>query len=125
MALPLVPVLKLIALGMIKFVVLGVGALIVPILTVRFVLGGTGESIRLTTQWMVDNDKMNQQEADVFLSSLSKVQEADFTRAQARDLLFSMLRKAAAGAVTSTTGMFQRILTDICQIECWCKVSRR
>ena len=79
MALPLVPVLKLIALGMIKFVVLGVGALIVPILTVRFVLGGTGESIRLTTQWMVDNDKMNQQEADVFLSSLSKVQEADYT----------------------------------------------
>jgi len=41
MALPLVPVLKLIVLGMLKFIVLGVGALVVPVLTVRFVLGGT------------------------------------------------------------------------------------
>ena len=104
------PVLKLIVLGMLKFIVLGVGALVVPVLTVRFVLGGTGESIRLATQWMIENDKMSQQEADVFLGSLSKVQKTEYTRAQARSLLFSMLQKGAKGVVGSGKKMFQWML---------------
>ncbi len=101
MALPLVPVLKLVALGSIKIVVLGIGALVVPVFTVRLVVGGTGESIRLATTWMVEHDQMSQPDADHFLESLSKVQEANFTRPQARGLLFAMIKKTATGTLTS------------------------
>jgi|GEM_PF-3942685 len=72
MSIPIVPLLKLIALGSIKIIFLGLGALIVPVLTVRLVVGGTGESIRLATQWMVDHGKMEQAEADTFLACLKE-----------------------------------------------------
>ncbi len=97
MALPVLPVLKLIALGSVKIVFLGLGALIVPVFTVRLVIGGTGESIRMATQWMIEHGQMDQQEADVFLKSLGKVQQAEFTRAQARGLLFAKIKKSATG----------------------------
>ena len=67
MALPVLPVLKLIALGTIKIVVLGIGALVVPVLTLRLVLGGTGESIRLAALWMIEHNQLEQQEADTCL----------------------------------------------------------
>ena len=101
MSIPIVPLLKLIALGSIKIIFLGLGALIVPVLTVRLVVGGTGESIRLATQWMVDHGKMEQAEADTFLASLTKVQQADYTRAQARGLLFVKIKKTCMGTLTA------------------------
>jgi len=115
MALPLLPVLKLIALGSIKIVVLGIGALIVPVFTVRMVVGGTGESVRLATQWMIEHDQISQEEADTFLASLTKVQQADYSRSQARGLLFAMIKKTALGTVNSIkntwfwmVGLFKR-----------------
>jgi len=99
MALPVLPVIKLIALGAIKTVVLGIGALVVPVLTLRLVLGGTGESIRLAAIWMIEHNQLEQQEADTFLQSLSKVQQAQYTRSQARGLLFTMIKKTVAGTV--------------------------
>ena len=101
MALPVVTVVKLIALGAIKIIVLGIGALVVPVLTLRLVLGGTGESIRLAAQWMIEHDQIDQQEADTFLRSLSKVQQADYTRSQARGLLFAMIKKTTVGTLDS------------------------
>jgi len=99
MAFPVLPVLKLIALGAIKVIVLGIGALVVPVLTLRLVLGGTGESIRLAALWMINHDQLDQQEADTFLQLLSKVQQADYTRSQARGLLFAMIKTTAVGTL--------------------------
>jgi len=99
MAFPLLPVLKLIALGSIKIIVLGIGAVLVPVLTVRMVVGGTGESVRLATQWMVKHGQMAQEDADSFLATLTRVQEAKYTRAQARGLLFAKIRKTTYGTV--------------------------
>lgn len=110
MALPLLPVLKLIALGSIKIVVLGLGALIVPVFTVRVVVGGMGESVRLATQWMIDHDQMDTEEAEAFLASLSKVQQADYTRSQARGLLFAMIKKTAVGTLSSIRGGWRWML---------------
>jgi len=107
MAIPVLPVLKLIALGSIKIVILGLGALIVPVFTVRMVLGGTGESVRLATQWMIENDQIDQQEADTFLTSLSKVQQAQYSRTQARGLLFAMIKKTITGTSNSIKSMWR------------------
>jgi len=115
MALPVLPVLKLIALGTIKIVVLGIGALVVPVLTLRLVLGGTGESIRLAALWMIEHNQLEQQEADTFLESLGKVQSAQYSRSQARGLLFAMIKKTVVGTVAGirnswrwTLGLFKR-----------------
>ncbi len=105
MALPLLPVLKLIALGSIKIVLLGIGALVIPVFTVRMVVGGTGESIRLATTWMVDHNQMSSEDAEHFLDSLTKVQQADFSREQARGLLFAMISKTATGTLNSIKTM--------------------
>ncbi len=115
MALPVLPVLKLIALGAIKIIVLGIGALVMPVFTLRLVLGGTGESVRLAALWMIEHEQLDQQEADIFLRSLSKMQQAQYTRSQARGLLFAMINKTVAGTGTSirsvgrwTLGLFKR-----------------
>lgn len=100
MALPVIPVLKLIALGSLKLVFLGLGALLVPVFTVRLVVGGTGESVRMATQWMIEHGQLEQEEADVFLKTLGKVQQADFTRSQARGLLFAKIKKTATGTLS-------------------------
>lgn len=110
MALPLIPVLKLIALGSIKIVVLGIGALLMPIFTLRTILGGTGESVRMGVEWMVDNQQLGQEEGDAFLATLDKVQQAKFTRQQARSLLFKKIRKTTTGTVTSIKSMWFWIL---------------
>ena len=110
MALPLLPVLKLMALGSIKIIVLGLGALIVPVFTVRMVLGGTGESVRMAVEWMIDHQQLEQVEADAFLSTLNKVQQANYTRAQARGLLFAKIKKTAGGTVTSIKSLWSWML---------------
>lgn len=111
MALPVMPVLKLIALGSIKIIFLGLGALIVPVFTVRLVVGGTGESIRMATNWMIDHGKMDQEEAEVFFKTLSKVQQAEFSRSQARGLLFAKIKKTATGTVGGVKYVWKWILS--------------
>ncbi len=110
MALPIMPVLKLIALGSVKIIFLGLGALIVPVFTVRLVIGGTGESIRMATNWMIDHGKMDQTEADLFFQTLSKVQQAEFTRSQARGLLFAKIKKTATGTLSGVKFVGQWVL---------------
>ena len=111
MALPLIPVLKLIALGSIKIVVLGIGALLAPVFTVRMVLGGTGESVRMAVGWMVDHHQLEKEEGDAFLHTLAKVQQADYTRGQARGLLFAKIKKTAFGAISSVKSVWQWMLS--------------
>ena len=105
MALPLLPVLKLIALGSVKIVVLGVGALLAPVFTVRMVLGGTGESVRMAVHWMIEHGQLEQEEGDAFLLTLNKVQQATYTRKQALGLLFAKIKKTASGTLTSIKSM--------------------
>lgn len=93
MPLPIVPVLKLIALGSIKIIVLVVGALFVPVFTVKLVVGGMGESVKLAANWMLSHDKLTTEETDDLLRLLQKVQDAELEKSQARGLLFEMVRK--------------------------------
>lgn len=93
MALPIVPALKLLALGSIKIIVLGVGALFVPVFTVKLVVGGMGESVKLAANWLHTQDKLSSNETDDLLRLLQKVQDAELERPQARALLFEMVKK--------------------------------
>lgn len=93
MPLPIVPAIKLLALGSIKIIVLVVGALFVPIFTVKLVVGGMGESVKLAANWMLSHDKLTSEETADLMRLLQKVQDAELERPQARGLLFEMVRK--------------------------------
>ncbi len=93
MALPIVPVLKLLALGSLKIIVLGVGALFVPVLTVKLVVGGMGESVKLAASWLRSQEKLSSSETDDLIRLLQKVQDVELERAQARALLFELVKK--------------------------------
>lgn len=115
MAFPIIPVLKLIALGSIKIVLLGVGALFVPVFTARLVVGGTGESIKLAANWLLQHGKLSATETEDFLRLLKKVRETELEKAQARGLLMAMMRKTiesmGAGVkymLAMITGFFRR-----------------
>ncbi|OED35965.1 hypothetical protein AB833_29015 [Chromatiales bacterium (ex Bugula neritina AB1)] len=105
MALPLFPAIKLLALGSIKIVLLGAGALFLPVFTVRLVLGGTGESVRMAALWMQNHDMLTSKETDDFLQSLTRVQQAEFDSTQARGLLFEMIKKTVGGMGSSLAKM--------------------
>jgi len=74
------------------------------------VIGGTGESVRFATNWMVSEGKLPADEATDFLESLDKIQSVQMTRKQARHLLFSMIKKSMAGMLSSIAGVWHRIL---------------
>ncbi len=93
MALPIVPILKLIALGSVKIVLLGAGALFVPVFTARLVVGGTGESVKLAANWLLEHDKLSASDTEDFLRLLEKVQKTELEKSQARGLLVAMMRK--------------------------------
>ena len=93
MALPIVPVIKLVALGSIKIIVLLAGALFVPVFTVKLVVGGMGESVKLAASWMLSHNKLTAQETADLLQLFQKVQDAELEKSQARGLLFEMVRK--------------------------------
>ncbi len=103
MALPVVPTLKLLALSSVKVVVLGLGALIIPIQTVRLVVGGTGESVRIAANWMRDHEKLSGEETEQFMELLTRVQQAEYSREQARGLLFVIIKKSLAGMANSVS----------------------
>jgi len=110
MPIPIVPILKLIALSSIKIVALGIGALVIPVWTVRLVIGGTGESVRFATNWMVEEGKLPSSEANEFLQSLDKIQSVSMTRKQARHLLFSMIKKSLTGMAKSIGSLWGRVV---------------
>lgn len=109
MPLPLIPVLKLLALGSLKIIVLGIGALIVPVFTVKLVVGGMGESVKLAAGWLRSHDKLTIEETDDLLRLLQKVQDAELEKSQARGLLFEMVRKT----VTSMGASFRNGLSAV------------
>lgn len=109
MAIPLVPVLKLLALGSIKIILLGVGALFFPVLTVRLIVGGTGESVKLAANWMQQHDKLSAAETEQFLQLLQKVQDAELEKSQARGLIMAMIGKTFSSMGNSIRNMLSWI----------------
>ncbi len=111
MALPIMPVLKLIALGSIKIMLLGFGALVVPVFTLRLVLGGSGEPIRMVSHWLQTNKRLSDTECRQLNELIARLQQESYEPAEARQLLFQMVKKSALGMFTATGQLMDAMLS--------------
>ncbi len=101
MALPIMPVLKLMALGSIKIVLLGAGALVLPVFTLRLVLGGSGEPIRMVSHWLQRNNRLSDADYQQLNELVARLQQEEYSAQEARKLLFQMVKKSAMGIFTA------------------------
>ncbi len=96
MALPLVPILKIIALGSIKLVFLLFGAVFFPILALRFILGGASGMLMPTLDWLEEEERLAPERHKAIVEDLHALSSIEFTRKQARHLLFKLIKKSFA-----------------------------
>lgn len=92
-AIPFLPVLKIVALGSLKVVFLFLGACFVPRLTLRFVVGGSVGMIIPVLDWLRDQDRMTSDAHEQFARELQELNQRDYTRPEARKLLFKIVGK--------------------------------
>jgi hypothetical protein len=111
MPLPIMPVLKLMALGSIKIVLLGAGALVIPVFTLRLVLGGSGEPIRMTSEWLQRNNRLSEEEYRQLNELVGRLKQEPYSAPEARKLLFQMVKKSALGIFTASGQLLDGMLS--------------
>ena len=105
MALPLIPVLKILALGSLKIVFLLFGALFFPVLSLRFILTGASGMLFPTLDWLEDNGRIDSARHAAVIEDLNALSGIQFSRTEARHLLFKLIRKTMQGMATSVINM--------------------
>lgn len=117
-AIPFVPILKLLALGSIKTILLFIGALVVPRWTLRLMIKGAAGIVLPVGQWLLDRDKVDAETVDSVKRELDVMLDVDYTRQEARAILMSLVQKTikAMGAavvdfVPATIRLAKRLFT--------------
>lgn len=93
MALPLIPLLKILALGSLKIIFLLFGAAFFPVLSLRFILTGASSMIQPTLDWLEANGRLDADRHIAVIEDLNALSKIDFTRAEARHLLLKLIGK--------------------------------
>jgi len=93
MILPLITVLKLIALGSIKLVFLLLGIVFFPIYALRLILGGATGMLLPTLAWLVENGRLDAERHLAIVSDLEELAQLKLSRAEARQLLWKLVKK--------------------------------
>ena len=93
MALPMLPLIKIIALGSLKIVFLLLGALFFPVTALRAILTGASGMLLPVLDWLEDNDRLEQDRHRAVVDDLEALSHVEFTRVEARHLLFGLTRK--------------------------------
>ncbi len=122
MALPLfikiLPLLKVLALGSIKFVGIGIGAAIAPVLTANFLVGlSAGTPLKYArfrhSKGLFTEEQINViEQADQLVQDSISQKEAHLSRAEAREFLKEVLKGTALGmkrSVLSLPAAFTRL----------------
>jgi len=105
MALPLIPVLKIIALGSLKLFFLLFGALFFPIYALRLILTGASGMLLPVLNWLEDNQRLDSERHRAIVEDLSTLADVEVTRAEARRLLFNLLSKTLANMGKAIVGI--------------------
>lgn len=98
---PFVPVLKLLALGSIKFILIFVGALIAPKFTLRFLLGGAAGIALPVAKWLHSNQNMDTRELEHVEHAFEILNTTEYSAADARDILFGLTKHTASQMKTA------------------------
>jgi len=101
MALPLIPLLKLIALGSLKLVFLLFGAVFFPIFALRFILGGATGMLLPALDWLEEHDRLDPDRHKAIVEDLDTMKNISFTRKEARHLLWNLIKKMMVNMVAT------------------------
>jgi len=103
-ALPLIPLIKILALGSLKIVFLFFGALFFPVLSLRFILTGASGMLLPTLDWMEEHGRIDSERHIAVIADLNALSEIEFSRAEARLLLFKLIRKTIQNMTKAVIG---------------------
>lgn len=104
-AIPFLPFFKIVALGSLKVVFLFLGACFVPRLTLRFVVGSSVGMVLPVLDWLRDQDRMTADAHEQFTRELQDLNKQDYTRPEARKLLFKIVGKTLRNIKDTTLGI--------------------
>jgi len=113
MFIPLITILKLIALGSIKLIFLLLGIAFFPRYALRFILGGATGMLLPSLDWLEENNKLAPERHRAIVDDLRALDNIEVTSKQARHLLWKLVRKTASNFVLSIKNGFSWIRTTI------------
>jgi len=114
---PLKPVLKVVALGSVKFIFVGVGAAIAPVLTANFLVGMSAGTPLKYAKYRHKKGLFSAQQMDTIEAASQLVQDSitdkqqHLTRSEAREFLKEVLLSTLTGmktSIVSVPGQFMR-----------------
>jgi len=111
MALPLLPLLKIIALGFIKVVFLLLGTVFFPIYALRLILTGAAGMLLPVLDWLEHNGRLEAERHQAIVDDLAALSAVDFTRSEARHLLIVLIKKTVSNMGQALLGI-PRILAN-------------
>ena len=93
MIVPLITLLKLIALGSIKLIFLLLGIAFFPIYALRLILGGATGMLLPTLAWLVENGRLDAARHIAIVDDLEELAHINLSRSEARHLLWELIKK--------------------------------
>ncbi|MBX2823457.1 MAG: hypothetical protein KTR33_01930 [Gammaproteobacteria bacterium] len=105
MALPLLPLVKIIALGSLKLFFLLFGAIFFPIYALRLIMTGASGMLLPVLDWLEAEERLDSARHRAIVDDLSTLAEVTVTRAEARRLLFSLLAKTLSNMGQAIQGV--------------------
>lgn len=106
MALPLIPLLKIIALGSVKLIFLLFGAVFFPVFALRFILGGATGMLLPALDWLEAHDRIDPTRHKAIVEDLDTMSNISFTRKEARHVLWTLIKKMMNNMVVTIKGYF-------------------
>ncbi len=101
MIVPLITLLKIIALGSIKIIFLLLGIAFFPVFALRFILGGATTMLLPTLDWLEESDQLDADRHQAIVKDLDALTSISFTREEARRLLWKLIIKTMKNLGTS------------------------
>lgn len=116
----LIPALKIVLLGMLKTIFILIGALVLPVLTLRLLLSSAITIIRPVSSWHRKSTQIDAPVLDELESHLVTLQSQKLTRTESREILMGMVRDTIAAIKSSLRDLasswgawFMRLITII------------
>lgn len=111
MALPLLPLLKIVALGSVKIIFLLLGSVFFPIYALRLILTGASGLLLPVLDWLETNNRLASDRHSAIVDDLSTLSDVEFSRKEARHLLLQLTAKTIANMGRAIVGIPQSLLS--------------
>lgn len=122
---PFVPVLKVIALGSIKFVALGIGASILPIQTANFLVGMSSSTPLKHAEFRYKKGYLSEKEIEAARSVFAEMNESItnpekyLSRKESRTFLLGVMKETSMGMKQSIVSLPGKVITLCRSMTAW------